>query len=219
MGIDDTTPPLHLRHRQAIVLMSESYGRIMKRIIATSIAIILLGTAAVAGGLLVPGNTGRETQYLQVSWAYNYQDIAEISRASDVVALVKVDGLGRSYEYEGVPFSEFKVTVLEGVYGSRTGGSLTILMTGMETNTRVVEVIDDPLMQVGEEFLVFCKANTDGTYQILGGPEGRLVYASGKLNSLAVVNERVRQANPDAGIRVENADAEAVMQEVRSYAG
>ena len=44
------------------------------------------------------------------------------------------------------------------------------------------------LVSVGNvEILVFCKENADGTYRILGGPQGRLVYDDGTLNSISTV--------------------------------
>ena len=92
-------------------------------------------------------------------------------------------------------------------------------MTGGETEEKIVELNDDPLLKPGDEILVFCKENADGTYRIISGPKGRLIYNNGKLNSLNVVNSRVKQANPYSNIIVNNADADTLIAEIKGYVG
>ncbi|MGD9676976.1 MAG: hypothetical protein AB7V16_01255 [Vulcanibacillus sp.] len=149
----------------------------------------------------------KDVQYAYASWNYSYKDIQEISEKSDVIAIVSVIGTNRKYMEQGIPFTEYNVEVVTPIYGSEKGEILTILMTGMENDDKIIEIIDDPLMKAGEEFLIFCWQNDNGTYTILGGPQGRLEYQNGRLNSL----------NPNFNINIVNAGAEELINEIKSY--
>lgn len=158
----------------------------------------------------------KEVEYLSASWPYNYKDIKEISKASDVIALIKVEGTNKSYETQGIPVTEFSVKVIEPIYGTNEE-YLTVFMTGREDKNKLIQIKDDPLFQSDEEFLVFCKRNADGTVTILSGPQGRLVYSNGKLNSLHAVNENVKMVNADSNIQIVNADAKMLIEQIDSY--
>lgn len=76
------------------------------------------------------------------------------------------------------------------------------------------------LVSVGNvEILVFCKENADGTYRILGGPQGRLVYDDGTLNSISTVLAQEGEEGMLSGLIVENADARALIREIQGYVG
>lgn len=184
-------------------------------------AVLLLVLAVGTGGAVLWRNTAKEkeTEYLSASWSYHYADIEEISQASDLIALVRVTETEDTVVEYGIPYTTFSVEVLTPVYNAEEGGSFTIYMTGGETEDKIMEIADDPLLREGDEVLVFCRQNPDGTYQILSGPQGRLVYSDGKLNSINVVNERAAAANTASNIKVQNADADALIEEIRGYVG
>lgn len=155
--------------------------------------------------------------YLSASWEYNYKDIEEISEASDFIALVKVDCIEDSFTDTGIPYTEFKVDIVTPIYNAEEGESVTILMTGGETKDEIIEIEDDPLLQPGDEILIFCQQNTNDTYRIISGPQGRLVYNNGELNSLNIVNERVKKANSSSNITIKNEDANELIRQVKKY--
>lgn len=161
----------------------------------------------------------KETQYLSASWNYNYRDIEEISQSSDLIALVSVQNVENTEIQQSIPYTTYSVKVETPVYNSEENQEFSIYMTGGETEDKIIEIADDPLLQAGDEILVFCKENPDGTYQIISGPQGRLIYDNGKLNSLNVVNTRVREANSFSNIVVQNVDADALIAEIKSYVG
>lgn len=174
--------------------------------------------AALGIGIYASGKgVGKETEYLSASWAYNYRDIEEISQVSDLIALVRVAGVKSTVVENGIPFTIFSVDVITPVYNTAENDSFTIYMTGGETKEKIVEIIDDPLLQTGDEILVFCKLNPDGTYRIISGSQGRLIYANGKLSSLNSVNPRVAEANSFSSIRVDNVDAVVLIDEIKGY--
>lgn len=157
-----------------------------------------------------------ELSLISASWSYNYADIEDIAGDSDLIALIHVNKLLSKKQDSGLPFSTFEVEVIEAVYGCEAGDKISIYMTGGYTGDKRIEIRDDPILEKGQEFLVFTKKNEDGTYRILSGPQGRLEYKDGKLNSLQYVNDRVKQYNAGMNISVQNQEAEALMDKIRS---
>lgn len=160
-------------------------------------------------------NKNVDVTYLSASWAYNYGDINEISNDSDLIAIIHVNKLINTTMANDIPYSTYEVEVKNPIYGCEVGDTFPIFMTGGNTEGKLVEIMDDPLLEAGQEFLVFTQKNNDGTYKILSGPQGRLKYKDGKLNSLQFVNENVRKNNPYMNIEINNEDANTIIKEVK----
>ena len=114
-----------------------------------------------------------------------------------------------------IPFSTFEVQVIDPIYGCEDGETFPIIMTGLQNDKEKIEIIDDPMLEVGQKFLVFTRKNEDGTYKILSGPQGRLEYKDGELNSLQFVNSNVRENNKDMNIKIKNVKAETLTNEIK----
>lgn len=182
------------------------------------IAIALtLALAIGVGGIVFNQFIEKKTEYLSASWNYNYKDVEEIALQSDVIALVKVDGVKEILVQNDIPYTLFTVSVVTPVYNTNENDSFTIFMTGGDYNKKRVEIADDPLLEKGEVFLAFFTLNPDGTYQITGGPQGRLVYEDGKLSSLSPSNSKAHKENVFSNIKVENVDADLLIDEIRGY--
>lgn len=124
-----------------------------------------------------------EKVYMSASWMYGYADVEDLADNSDLIALVHVNRLSQSIDGR-VPASIYEVTVLDGILGCEKGDILSVYMTGGRKGDQIFEIKSDPLMKKGQEFLIFAGKNQDGTCTVLGGPQGRLVYSKGMLNSL-----------------------------------
>ena len=185
------------------------------KIIYSTISLVcILAIYIITSNFLSKNKSEPEVTYLSASWDYNYADVDEISMASDLIALIHVNKL-ISEKIDIIPYSIFEVEVIKPVYGCETGENISIFMTGGKMDKRIVEIIDDPLLVPDQEFLVFTQKNDDGTYSILGGPAGRLEYKDGKLNSLQLVNPRVKDNNKSMNIKIENYDATQLISEIK----
>ena len=185
--------------------------------IILSISVIAIVTICILGinGLVINNKDNQEVSYLSASWNYNYNDIQEISTDSDLIAIVQVNKLISESQEEGIPYSTFEVEVIDPVYGCEKGETFPLYMTGSENAQKKIEIIDDPLLEVGQEFLIFTQKNEDGTYKILSGPQGRIEYKDGKLNSLQFVNSNVRENNTYMNIKIENVEADTLTKELK----
>lgn len=187
-----------------------------KKIISI-ISVIAFVTICIIGinSLINNNKDVQEVSYLSASWNYNYNDIQEISIDSDLIALVQVNKLISESQENGIPYSTFEVQVIDPIYGCEKGETFPLYMTGSENDQKKIEIIDDPLLEVGQAFLVFTQKNEDGTYKILGGPQGRLEYKDSKLNSLQFVNSNVRENNAYMNIKIMNVEADILIQEIK----
>jgi hypothetical protein len=95
-----------------------------------------------------------------------------------------------------IPITAYPVQVERVARGSSAAGQqITVLQTGGTIGvpvvpggpsvTRTLQVEDDTLMRAGERYVLFLQRTPDGTYAIVGGPQGRLgVDAGGKVHPL-----------------------------------
>ena len=112
---------------------------------------------------------------LHASWVKYYENINELTDESDIIALMEIkDVASVTQDENGLYFSVFRADVLESVLGKEE--SIDLLLTGAAVENIKMEIEDDPLLQIGEKWLIFAQMNDSGTYTILGGPCGRFAY-------------------------------------------
>lgn len=120
------------------------------------------------------------------TWDTYYENIQEIALSSDIICVVKVLNVADTYyktDYN-IPFTEFQVEVVKALKGADEGDAFRVLQTGISTDTMIFEIEDDPLLVIGDEYLIFGEYNNLGTVTILGGPQGRYIYEDEMISSL-----------------------------------
>lgn len=138
-----------------------------------------------------------ETIYLEVSWAMGYDDLDSLTRDAVLVVEGHVTRqtntsteTAEAGDVSGtLVFSDFEFEVDETLKGSESSSSITLHQTGGTVNDRSMEVRDDPLIEVGERYILFLleDPNASGTFYVLGGPAGRLVVDQGVVQSLSMI--------------------------------
>lgn len=191
-----------------------------KSIIIMIALLIIAGAAGIVMYLCSVGKPEKlPKEYVSVSWAQGYADVADITQESDLIALVRVNKLVQTGG-EKIPHSIFEVKVLSPIYGCEKDEILKIYMTGGKTDDKIFEVEDDPLMEPGQEFLIFTQKNADGTCTVLGGPQGRLAYENEKLTSIwntKLPHTRVASVEESkklTGINVIDESLDSVLEEI-----
>lgn len=135
-------------------------------------------------GIAFYGNQpSKEKVYMSTSWMTGYAEVESLTKDSDLIGLIRVKGLEESIDGR-IPASVFRVKVLDEILGCQKGDEILVYMTGGEKDGQIFEIDSDPLMEKGQEFLIFASHNQDGTYTVLGGPQGRMLYENGGLSSL-----------------------------------
>lgn len=128
--------------------------------------------------------------YASASWANSYNSINDLAQSSDIIAVVEVLERTNSYYYNpGLPITEFNVKVCMPINGVEENDTFTVMQTGICSETKTVEIEDDPLLEIGEKYLIFGYKNDMNSVTILGGPQGRFVYDNGKVTSLYLSNQ------------------------------
>lgn len=177
-------------------------------------------TCAIAAQLLVQSLFYYEKIPLTASWSYNYGSVRELAESCDLAAYVKITGRDDDDKYKsiGVNMTIYTAEIQESLFGQKEG-TIRIVMTGKidDEEKKVYEIVDDPLMKSGDEFFVFARANENGTYTILSGPQGRFEIIDNKVYSLNVSNEQVAKNNPWTNITVDKQPKEDFYTEIKEY--
>jgi len=148
-----------------------------------------------------------------IDWLNN-PNIQDVTQASDLIALIHVNELGEAVKETAGLFRTFEVGIIESVYGCEEGETIDIVM--------IANRQEDPLLEHGQEYLVFTTKNPDQTYSIINGPQGRMEYIDGKLTSLQVIAWQNSKDNQDiekhkrSDLAVENEDAETVINKIKA---
>ncbi len=161
--------------------------------------------------------SGKKTVSKTVCYAYNYDSLEEMTYVAHFIALARVDSAALTENRSDFAETAFSMTVIEPVYNSRKDETFIIKMEGGETLTTVYKVEGEPLMETGQEVLVFCKMNDDGTYSVINGPQGRLLFENGRLNPLTSENTDGITDGTYSPLPVKNANLIDTIEEIRKY--
>ncbi len=152
---------------------------------------------------------------LHASWGYNYRDVEELTENSDYIAIVNVKD-SKSFYYEILPKTLYTVETTQSIYGETD--DVQLVFTGGVFEDKTVELSDDPLMSIGDSFLVFARKNDDGTYTVLSGPQGRFVIEDDCVYSLNAVDKQSRSVNrSSSNIMVDGVPLDDFIESVEGY--
>lgn len=188
----------------------------MKRLTISVLCLVLLCSVV----LVACSNDAGETMdkvVMNASWVYNYKDVQELTEKSDLIAYVSINSM-ESYEENGIVKTKYQAEIVDEIYGEKTR-TVEIVMTGGVVGKTIYELEDDPLMSPKDEFMIFARKNTNGTYTILSGPQGRFVVEGNMVYSLNVAESQVAKANPYSNIKVDGVEKDLFISQIQAYLG
>jgi len=112
------------------------------------------------------------------------------------VAETMSDGAGRELVKYVLTFH--RIHIEEVLAGSLSEDEIVVAQTGGLHRGVLVEVDDDPLFDLGQEYIFFLMPGGTGVYTTLGGPVGRLVVNGGRVSSLSAAYPA--RSIPDLGL-------------------
>ena len=188
----------------------------MKRLTISVLCLVLLCSVVLAA---CSNNAGEKLDkvVMNASWVYNYKDVQELTEKSDLIAYVSINSM-ESYEENGIVKTKYQAEIVDEIYGEKTR-TVEIIMTGGVVGKTIYELEDDPLMVPNDEFLIFARKNTNGTYTILSGPQGRFVVEGNMVYSLNVAESQVAKANPYSNIKVDGVEKDLFISQIQAYLG
>ena len=179
----------------------------MKRIFSFGLAVCML--FALCGCIRVEQRQEQpKDQWINVDWSKSYATLRELTLDSELIAFATVQ---ESTPTEGRIISTlFTMKIDTLLWGEPLDATFTVYMTGgKNADGSLTQVSGDPLMKEGEQYLLFCRENQDGTYTVLGGPQGRFRYWEGTLTAIY---------QPDKSLTVKRgSDADTVSAQIISY--
>jgi len=188
----------------------------MKRLTISVLCLVLLCSVVLAA---CSNNAGEKLDkvVMNASWVYNYKDVQELTEKSDLIAYVSINSM-ESYEENGIVKTKYQAEIVDEIYGEKTR-TVEIIMTGGVVGKTIYELEDDPLMVPNDEFLIFARKNTNGTYTILSGPQGRFVVEGNMVYSLNMAESQVAKANPYSNIKVDGVEKDLFISQIQAYLG
>lgn len=158
-----------------------------------------------------------ERAYMSASWHYGYSSIEEMTQSSDIVAIIKVAN-SECKSQNGTLYTTYTAQVEQLICGNDEK-EIKVYMTGGidESKKLIYEFDDDPLMQTGDEFLIFARKNQDKTYTILTGPQGRYVVKDDCVYPLNDETVTVKSAKERSKISADGENIEDFAELVKSY--
>ncbi len=126
---------------------------------------------------------------VSVDWAIYYQNIAELYQGADLIAYGKID---RVIEVQAQTISHTDRG--DNIhYNTDFSFDISRVLKGDETGEAVIHqlgaagkmpVMDDPLFEPGEKYILFLRKTESGICVVLGGPQGRFKVDDGKVYSM-----------------------------------
>jgi len=128
--------------------------------------------------------------FISVMWAKYFNNTRDLTNFSQLIIVGEVSGIRRVIKTD--PSTLFEIKVLDVIKkpGWFSNSTITFLQAGAETDDAFKEVSDDPLMHVGEKFVLFLiqSQNYTGTEQWGNlGPLGKYMVREGKVYSLDLI--------------------------------
>ena len=173
--------------------MNDTVGKPRLGLLSAAVGLIALGALASASWFGLREPIGNQTSCvtepsssIYVDWAYTYGNLTEIRNAADRV----VDGVvvGSSTSGCGVIVTHYTVKIIMTLKGDSDSFLVTVTQTGGVIGSSKQEVREDPLIQIGDQVVMFLNFDPEnGMYGILGGPQGRLIVTNHLVYSLNVL--------------------------------
>ena len=89
---------------------------------------------------------------MSASWSYNYFDVEELTKNSDLIARVAIIDDGQCKKVNDIPMTYYTASVTTPIYGCTVNDTITIAMTGGIDDGILREIADDPLMKKTDDF-------------------------------------------------------------------
>lgn len=160
----------------------------MKKIIYLG---ILFFSLIIGFTLFYENNSNKVTyDYASASWSKSYSSLVELNNDSEIIGVVTITGIKNTeYINNKIPLTRFEAKVDYALKGCLTNDEIVITQTGINSGDYVFQIEDDPLMKVGNSYLIFGYENEANTVTILSGPQGRFVYEDDKVTSILLSDE------------------------------
>ncbi len=198
-----------------IIGIKKGNGVNMKKGFICILVPIILFTACKSSSESLAKDESSLVTMMHVCQAYGYSGVKELTENSDYIAVINVKE-SESFYYEILPKTLYTVETTQSIYGETD--DVQLVFTGGVFEDKTVELSDDPLMSIGDSFLVFARKNDDGTYTVLSGPQGRFVIEDDCVYSLNAVDKQLRSANrSSSNIMVDGVPLDDFIESVEGY--
>jgi hypothetical protein len=187
-------------------MMKKSKARLYKRgitfrrintafLFGCFVSILLFASSCSTGGTQPPAkahvNTSPKIVSMDASWAQHYSDLPSIKKDAYLAVRGKITSVASTSAPAHAPMSTyFNLTIEEILWNPhhealQSGSKIVIHQEGGLVNGVLYQTDDDPLLQVGEETILFLHQYAPGQYFVQGGPSGRFKVNNGTVTPIS----------------------------------
>jgi hypothetical protein len=129
-----------------------------------------------------------------IEWL-SIESFSDLYKQADVV--VKCKGINKTVECSPrentfAPNIESKITLdVYKTYKGTSVGKITVVQRGGVYNGLQYELHGDVALDIGQTMILYLNKHEDGTYSIVGGPQGMYLVNDGKIYSVGEINKEV----------------------------
>jgi hypothetical protein len=163
--------------------------------IAISIAMLASITSCKQEGEAAIKNTSGGGVY--ASWAKGYNNIGDMATDSQLIAIGVIDRVVETIQMDEYSYETSFAFRIEQVLKGEESGEILLHQTGTPGKPWSA-IVDDPLFQTGERYLLFLRSNTPGIFFSSGGPNGRYKILDDNVYSMNNILQNNEYTAPEA---------------------
>jgi len=128
---------------------------------------------------------------MNASWAQYYSDLPSIKKDAYLAVRGKITSVASTSSPAQAPISSYFNLTIEEIFWNphnealKSGSKIVIHQEGGLVNGVLYQADDDPLLQVGEETILFLHQYAPGQFFVQGGPSGRFKVSNGAVTPIS----------------------------------
>ena len=137
----------------------------------------------------IPSEMGEDIETVTFFWWDQYESPKDLYQEADLVVhgIISDTSAEKDYEsFDGDVYTIGEFTITK-IYKGISGMTIFIVQEGGSWNGINYISVDDPVLEVGEEVILFLRHIEEDRYVILGGPQGRFIVEDGNVYSLGEI--------------------------------
>ena len=157
--------------------------------------ILLFASSCSSGGAQSPTKAQVHTRpkivSMNASWAQYYSDLPSIKKDAYLAVRGKITSVASTSSPAQAPISSYFNLTIEEIFWNphnealKSGSKIVIHQEGGLVNGVLYQADDDPLLQVGEETILFLHQYAPGQFFVQGGPSGRFKVSNGAVTPIS----------------------------------
>ncbi len=127
--------------------------------------------------------TNSHQTHLDLSYAYNYGNLAQLTQASSAVVVGQVTTSMTYRGADGILYTDYEIAVTKPLGGTKADPTIVLHVTGGTLGNTKETVTGLPMLKAGQQVVVFAQQYAPDHYHLTGNPEALWLVNNGAVVS------------------------------------